>query len=713
MPREIVTVSVGQCGNQLAWRFWDLAVREHAAAAGAGVYSDDMSTFFRNWDADAGRDLITTSGRGGAPVPIKSLRARAVLVDTEEGVVSQVLRSPLGPLFDSSQLLTDVSGAGNNWAQGYCEYGARYHDALLDRVRRALEACESPQSLFFMHSLGGGTGSGLGTYLLEQCADAFPELYRFTTALFPSDDDDVITSPYNFGLAVTRLAEAADCILPIENQALADICGTIAAKAAPSAHSGAARFGGGAGAVAPTSALDYCPPLQAAGSAITRLQLSGGRVWGEHPLLPHPHATMSSSSSSSSAARAHMHAHGASSKAGVALAQYGSAFNDSVEDSYYDDDGAFLNDVPDAGDDDGFDELQRSLAAADALLHAAASAAPARSGPGRPGGTAAAAARVYAGSSVSAARVGGPAASRSSSSSSSTSYRGGAARSVAPAPAPRGAGATAHMTRTNAGSGSSAASVSSAATASVGGGSGGGKRRSGTSWDGMNNIAAHMLTHLTASMRFPGPLNVDLNEITSTLVPFPRLNMLQASLTPLYGLADVAVQASSRRVAAMFTDAFSRGHQLLRGGVVGADGTVTPAGASGADPVVHMAVGLLLRGDLPLSEVHANVERLKRDRVVRLARWNPDGFKVGLCGQPPLHQAYSLLALSNNTSLAGPLQVGHDRFARLYRVRAHVHHYGQFMDEGLLPDALDALAGLVDGYRQVAAMERGGGGGVA
>ena len=47
-----------------------------------------------------------------------------------------------------------------------------------------------------MHSLGGGTGSGLGSYVLEMLADHFPAVYRFTTSVFPQEDDDVVTSPY-------------------------------------------------------------------------------------------------------------------------------------------------------------------------------------------------------------------------------------------------------------------------------------------------------------------------------------------------------------------------------------------------------------------------------------------------------------------------------------------------------------------------------------
>ena len=65
-----------------------------------------------------------------------------------------------------------------------------------------------------------------------------------------------------------------------------------------------------------------------------------------------------------------------------------------------------------------------------------------------------------------------------------------------------------------------------------------GKSR-GRAFDGMNGIAANMLLHLTSSVRFEGALNVDLNEITTNLVPFPRLHFLLASLSPLAAPKDM------------------------------------------------------------------------------------------------------------------------------------------------------------------------------
>lgn len=46
-------------------------------------------------------------------------------------------------------------------------------------------------------------------------------------------------------------------------------------------------------------------------------------------------------------------------------------------------------------------------------------------------------------------------------------------------------------------------------------------------------------------MRFEGTLNVDLNEITMNLVPYPKLHFLVPGLAPLYSLADVKLQPRS------------------------------------------------------------------------------------------------------------------------------------------------------------------------
>jgi tubulin epsilon len=221
MPRELVTIQVGQCGNQIGCRFWELALREHAAYNPKGVFDDALSSFFRNVDTrfEPPRNIPVGDGLGA----IQGLKARSVIVDMECGVIHDMLKGPLGDVLDQQALISDVSGAGNNWAHGNYGYGPQYREQILDTIRTTVEACESLQSFLMLHSLGGGTGSGVGTYILEQLADEYPDVFRFTASVFPSEDDDVITSPYNAMLSLSKLVEFADCVLPIENQALAEI----------------------------------------------------------------------------------------------------------------------------------------------------------------------------------------------------------------------------------------------------------------------------------------------------------------------------------------------------------------------------------------------------------------------------------------------------------------------------------------------------------
>ena len=48
------------------------------------------------------------------------------------------------------------------------EYGPKYQEDIGEKVRKQVELCDSLQGFHLTHSLGGGTGSGLGTYILGE-----------------------------------------------------------------------------------------------------------------------------------------------------------------------------------------------------------------------------------------------------------------------------------------------------------------------------------------------------------------------------------------------------------------------------------------------------------------------------------------------------------------------------------------------------------------
>lgn len=63
-------------------------------------------------------------------------------------------------------------------------------------------------------------------------------MFRFSCPVFPSEDDHVVTSPYNATLAASVLVNSAHCVLPLENQALAAISTRLEAAAASGQQGG-------------------------------------------------------------------------------------------------------------------------------------------------------------------------------------------------------------------------------------------------------------------------------------------------------------------------------------------------------------------------------------------------------------------------------------------------------------------------------------------
>ena len=65
-----------------------------------------------------------------------------------------------------------------------------------------------------LHSIAGGTGSGLGSYILERMNDRFPKKLIQTYSVFPdAQQGDVVVHPYNSLLAMRRLTECADSVV--------------------------------------------------------------------------------------------------------------------------------------------------------------------------------------------------------------------------------------------------------------------------------------------------------------------------------------------------------------------------------------------------------------------------------------------------------------------------------------------------------------------
>lgn len=94
-------------------------------------------------------------------------------------------------------LLAGQSGAGNNWAKGHYTEGAELVDSVLDVVRRETEGCDCLQGFQLTHSLGGGTGAGMGTLLISKIREEYPDRIMTSFSVVPSPK--VTLSPVRMG----------------------------------------------------------------------------------------------------------------------------------------------------------------------------------------------------------------------------------------------------------------------------------------------------------------------------------------------------------------------------------------------------------------------------------------------------------------------------------------------------------------------------------
>merc|ERR1712013_653196 len=98
-------------------------------------------------------------------------------------------------------------------------------DSVLDVVRKEAEGCDCLQGFQICHSLGGGTGSGMGTLLITKVREEYPDRIMETFSIFPSPKvSDTVVEPYNATLSVHQLVENADEVQVVDNEALYDIC---------------------------------------------------------------------------------------------------------------------------------------------------------------------------------------------------------------------------------------------------------------------------------------------------------------------------------------------------------------------------------------------------------------------------------------------------------------------------------------------------------
>lgn len=207
---SVVTVQLGQCGNQIGTELFSTLYADTTNPTSPPTYRQvALERFFHS------------------PSGSRDPQARAVLVDMESKVVQHSLvEAEKGGrwTYDKKCVYTEKRGSGNNWADGYLNHAPRAMTAILDKVRRQAEKCDYLDGFLMLMSVAGGTGSGVGARLTEYLRDAYPHSTLVNPIVWPYTSGEVIVQDYNSLLTTAHLQSSCDAILLLQNQQFHQVC---------------------------------------------------------------------------------------------------------------------------------------------------------------------------------------------------------------------------------------------------------------------------------------------------------------------------------------------------------------------------------------------------------------------------------------------------------------------------------------------------------
>ncbi|KAL6184846.1 hypothetical protein ACLB2K_046246 [Fragaria x ananassa] len=134
-------------------------------------------------------------------------------------------------LFHPEQLISGKEDAANNFGRGHYTIGKEIVDLCLDRIRKLADNCTELQGFLVFNAVGGGTGSGLGSLLLERLSVDYGKQSKLGFTVYPSPQVSTsVVEPYNSVLSTHSLLEHTDVSVLLDNEAIYDICVPARAK---------------------------------------------------------------------------------------------------------------------------------------------------------------------------------------------------------------------------------------------------------------------------------------------------------------------------------------------------------------------------------------------------------------------------------------------------------------------------------------------------
>lgn len=200
---SVITLSFGQCGNQIIQELYTTLYDDIniSSTSPAKLNKDYVSEATKRWFSVTKHDLWLP---------------RSILIDTDNKTT---------PIDNknykfSSVLSKSLGGCGNNWACGFCTKNVFFIDEIEEKLRKVFESDGDVTNILSLFSAGGGTGSGIGTKVLQHLHDCFPEKFLINCLIFPYNSGEIAVQSYNSLFTLSKLYDVTDGLILFENDRL-------------------------------------------------------------------------------------------------------------------------------------------------------------------------------------------------------------------------------------------------------------------------------------------------------------------------------------------------------------------------------------------------------------------------------------------------------------------------------------------------------------
>ncbi|CAD2090547.1 delta tubulin, putative [Plasmodium vinckei lentum] len=130
--------------------------------------------------------------------------------------------------YNKNNVIYGLNGSGNNWSYGFNVHAKNICEDFINLINKELEKNnnnnECIDNIILFHSLAGGSGSGISSYISYILKDEYPKINLFNICVLPYTFGEISVQSLNTILCLSSIYEVSDCVMVFENDKFELMC---------------------------------------------------------------------------------------------------------------------------------------------------------------------------------------------------------------------------------------------------------------------------------------------------------------------------------------------------------------------------------------------------------------------------------------------------------------------------------------------------------